>query len=208
MASDRLEGLVEELNGILRSGSVDLHLKLGRLIIERLFDGDASSWRARGTRDASFRRLAAHAGRDLALSASTLYRCVALCELADRIGAGVWRRVGVSHLRAVLGLPDQQQRQLLHAAEVERWTVERLAGEATKARAAQRRGRPPLPPVVKTVHKLARMIADPQRAFSGLDRLPEVNDRDILRLYEDVVATVKRLRALETQLGPRRQLRS
>src|SRR4051812_33262566 len=65
-----VDTVVRELNEALRGSTMDLHLRMGQLIIERLYDGDLRGWRAHGPKEASFEKLAARAGQDLLVSAS------------------------------------------------------------------------------------------------------------------------------------------
>lgn len=197
-----LDGLVCELNGIFRSGTMDLHIRLGRVIIEKLYGGDLAGWRAKGTKEISFRKLASRANRDLAISVSSLCRAVALCELTDRLGISTWKHLGVSHLRGVLGLPDREQRRLLAIAESEAWTVERLENEKAKVSATQtrRRGRRRMPAFVKTVHRLMKVLDEPEQGFGGLDELNQVDENEIARLLGVISSTKDRLEILEAHL--------
>jgi len=197
-----LDGLVCELNDIFRSGTMGLHVRLGRVIIEMLYGGDLARWRAKGTKDLSFRKLASRANRDLAISVSSLCRAVALCELTDRLEISTWKHLGVSHLRGVLGLPDREQRRLLAIAETEAWTVERLEKEKAKVSATQtrRRGRRRMPAFVKTVHRLMKLLDEPEQSFGGLDELNQVDENEIARLLGVISSTKDRLEILERHL--------
>jgi hypothetical protein len=193
VSAETLDRLVGELNRVLRTETVNLHLALGRVVIERLYRGEFSRWRNKGAKESSFRKLAARSGRGLAVSATSLYRAVALYELFDRLGVSSWKHLGVSHLRGVLGLPDTEQRRLLTAAESEGWTVEQLERESARIRhhSGAKRGRPPLPPVVKTVHRLASLVEKPNESLAGMERLGEMTPPQIQHLIT-TVAEIKR----------------
>lgn len=195
-------GVVRELNEIVRSGMVDLHVALGRAVIDRLYGGDLRAWRARGPRDVSFRQLAARTDKDLMVSATVLYRAVALCELLDRIGVSSWKHLGVSHMRGVLGLPDPDQRRLLVAAETERWTVERLEAESHRLRtsAERPRGRRRLPEFVKTVRRVAKLLGETQRTLGGPDQLHGVSDQEVDALRDTLTLVRDQLQILEAHL--------
>lgn len=205
-AASDLDAIVRELNDVFRAGAVDLHLRLGRVVIERLYRGDLRRWRARGPRDISFRKLAARAGADLAVSATGLCRAVAVCELVDRLGVSSWKHLTVSHLRGVLGLSDADQRQLLASAEASRWTVEQLEREAARlrAQAEERRGRRPLPAFVKTLHRFARLVAEPQETFAGIEKLSEITDETVGQLLETVSRVREQLDMLESRVASQR----
>ncbi len=198
-----MDTVVRELNEALRGSTMDLHLRIGQLVIDRLYGGDLNAWRAQGPKEASFERLAARAGHDLLVSASSLYRAVALFELTERLAISKWKSLGVSHLRAVLGLPDRDQRPLLSAAEREKWTVKRLEAEVSKLRSSadRRRGRPPLPAFIKTVHRIAKALVHPMRDLSGLDHLDRLTHVEIVRLHGLVAQAREHLQVLETRLA-------
>lgn len=198
-----MDTVVRELNEAFRGGTMDLHLKMGQVIINRLYAGDLSAWRAHGPKEVSFESLAARTGRDLLVSASSLYRAVALFELTERLGVSKWKSLGVSHLRAVLGLADQQQRPLLAAAEQGEWTVERLETEVSKLRGSEnrRRGRPPLPAFMKTVHRIAKALARPARNLGGLDQIDGLSHTEIVRLHGLVAQAREQLQLVETRLA-------
>lgn len=160
---DRLiDHVVEELNRVQRETPFERALAIGALIVDRFYAGDLAVWRARAGKDLSFRRLVARAGRGLNLTAVSLYRAVALYELTQRLGISTWQHLSVSHVRSVLGLPDDLQRQLLAVAERARWTTKRLELEtgALRRTLQGRRGRPPLPGFVKTIHRLGALIVE------------------------------------------------
>lgn len=138
-SSEQIEEVVQQLNGICRNSQLEFALRVGSVIIHHFYDGDMDAWRSRGPKLNSFRRLAAHP--DLALSAGTLCRCVAIFEMCDRLrAASRWRRLGASHLRIVIGLPPDKQESLLNSANEERWTVQMLQAKAQGLRADRARG--------------------------------------------------------------------
>lgn len=173
---ERLAALAADLRSLARDASVDLAIRIGRLVIHRLYDGDLSTWRSRGAKAHSLRALARRA--DLPISTSALYRSIALFELASRMG-GVdeWSELGVSHLRLVLGLPSEEQRRLLDQACASNWTVAELERETTatrgrcveQGRGSKRGGRPRLPRFVKSLHRLRKYAEASDELFGDLD---------------------------------------
>lgn len=98
---DVINATVAEVNELARQTTLDLSLRLGNLIVDRFYGGDLGAWRRRGARDASFRRLAEHT--ELTVSASGIYRSVAVYELNERlIGVSRVKQLAVGHVRAVL----------------------------------------------------------------------------------------------------------
>ena len=151
-----IDEVVASLNEMQALSTLDLSLRTGRLIMERFYQGDPSRWRHHGDKEVSFRKLANRCRRDLRVSASYLYRAVALYELVTRIGFEWEARLSTTHLRSVLGLPSAKQAALLKAAQDEAWSSARLEEESARVRATleHRSGRPPVPPMLRAVRKL------------------------------------------------------
>ena len=159
------------MNAVTRGAALGLALEVGRIVVQHFHGGRPEIFRQRGRRCPSLRKLA---GRpELPMSASALYRCVAIYELSSRLGdVSAWEHLGVSHLRAVLGLPMPDQQRLLAEAQRQRWTVRALEAHVAELRetAAERRGRPPIPGALRSLRRLLRE-ADriDTRAISELD---------------------------------------
>jgi len=168
-ASDRaIDDMVQDLNELLRSSGMDLALRIGKMIIERFYGGDTSRWRLHRSKDVSFRKLAKRADRDLRISAAGLYRAVALYDMTERLNIKRSSHLGPTHLRSVLGLPENTQLSLLKEAEDMRWTTVRLEAEAAKHRSIKgRKGRCPNDPMLKFVRNLAKTWNALQRHISA-----------------------------------------
>jgi len=172
---EQIEQVVSELNGICRASSLEFALKVGAVIIHNFYNGDTNAWRDRGPKLHSFRRLAEHP--DLLISPGALYRCVAVFELCDRLRAPArWRRLGASHLRAVIGLPAEKQEALLTTANEQRWSVQLLHAKAQEVREDRRRGgRRAQSPLEKKLRALEERLRDCESALEQLDA-NKVND--------------------------------
>ena len=83
---DIVTSVVEELNDLQVTGTLDVALRMGKLIVDRFYGGDLTAWRHHRAKEASFRKLAARTREDLRVGATCLYRAVALYELTCRIG--------------------------------------------------------------------------------------------------------------------------
>jgi hypothetical protein len=151
-----IDQVVREINALHSKASLETALGMGKIIVDRFYRGDLSSWRLRKAKETSFRRLAARADSDLWVSATCLYRAVALFELEQRLSVTKIYGLTMTHLRVVLGLPEDKQTELLEAAEAKRWSSERLEREAFRIREVlgKRSGRPPSPPVLKSFKKM------------------------------------------------------
>lgn len=106
----------------------------------------------------------------------------------------------------MLGLPEQPQTRLLLRAERQRWTVRQVEREAARVlRPKNRRGRPPLPAFVKTIHSLRRFVAAPEVNFGDVDRADRLDPSKRAELREVVQALKARCDELEERLtGPER----
>ncbi|KIG17316.1 hypothetical protein DB30_03373 [Enhygromyxa salina] len=192
----RIDDLAAQLSELGKELSVEQAVEIGRLVVERLYKGDLSSWRGRGPKTHSLRSLSRRS--DLPVSSSALYRSIALYELSSRLG-GLQRwaeaGLGISHLRLVLGLPELDQRRLLDAAIHETWTVADLEREAVAARKrsparASRGGRPRLPRFVKSVNRLRKTAEAPDELFGDLDAAASMSEEDLTEI-RDMLATIR-----------------
>jgi hypothetical protein len=195
--NDLIDDVVRELNEVHGRATLDLALVVGKIVIARFYGGDFTSWREHRAKEVSFRRLAARAETDLRFSASQLYRAVAVYELSCRLHLENGSRLTMTHLRAVLGLPETAQTQLLTAAEAELWSSERIEREAAAIRQGldQRRGRPRAPAVVSAVRVLVkswRHVATTCEQHDVLD-LTETELRSLYRALDEVRGQLERL---------------
>lgn len=166
---DHIEQVVNELNGICRTSSLEFALRVGAVIIHNFYEGDTKAWRDRGPKLHSFRRLAEHP--DLLISPGALYRCVAIFELCDRLRAPArWRRLGASHLRVVIGVPREKQEALLAMANDQRWSVQLLQAKAQQLKKDRSRGgRRTRSPLEKNLRALNQRLQDCEEALNQLD---------------------------------------
>jgi hypothetical protein len=166
-SAQRIDEVVRQLNTVCRGSSIEFALRVGAIVIHNFYGGDTEAWRKRGPKATSFRRLATHP--DLAVSAGALYRCVAVFELCDRLNAPArWRRLGASHLRAVIGVSEEQQEYLLARANAEHWSVQTLQAEAQCLRGSRSRGgRRTQSTLGKHIRALDRCLKDCCGALDG-----------------------------------------
>jgi len=176
--------LLLRLESIPRRNSLGTVLAFGDLLLDEVFDGDMLA--VREGRGSTTLREVARSGR-LGLSASTLYRYVAVADLCRRLGRRSFMHLGVSHLRQVLPLPTEQQETLIERAERERWTVQKLKAEVQRRRhegGGPRRGRRPRSGCRDALQHL-RAWAGHEGRLEGLDelaRLQREEARGILRM--------------------------
>jgi hypothetical protein len=188
--ADEIGIVVAHIRRLTRAASLEFALRVGAVIIHHFYGGDTNTWRSRGAKTMSFRRLAAHP--DLPLSAGSLYRCVAIYELCDRLNAASrWEHLGASHLRLVLGMPPEMQESILSTANAERWSVKTLQQEVSfaKIRRPEKGGRKPQSPIQRSLMAVRGSLDVCWGAVA--DTLPREEVESTLQLIEDAKASVE-----------------
>jgi hypothetical protein len=183
LLDERIGKTIVELRKLTRGASLQFALGVGRVVVDTLYDGDATAWRSRARKDHALRALAAR--KDLPLSASALYRALAIFELSRRQAGGqCWQHLGVSHLRVVLGLAEDFQATLLRRAESEQWTVAKLEREAMALRSGLRSsgGRKPVPRYVRSIRRIFELTSP--EALEGLESSTELGATEVAELTE------------------------
>jgi len=173
-AVESTERLVDDINRVWNRSAVSTLVAVGELIVGACYGGSIERWRNRElTR--SLKRLVEH-GR-LPFARKTIYLALHFFDLSLRFPQQRFlQRLGVGHVRAVLGLPEAHQEELLSGAQQKSWTIVELSRRAAAVRKQCRRrsGRPPVPPemqlrkeIVKRLTDLERLLRDPL-LISGL----------------------------------------
>jgi len=194
IASDEIDIVVAHIKRLARTASLEFALRVGAVIIHHFYAGDAEAWRSRGPKTASFRRLAEHP--DLPLSPGSLYRCVALYELCDRLNApSRWEHLGASHLRLVIGLPPPTQEKLLAAANAKRWTVKVLHQEVLLEKAVRlsRGGRRAQPAITRSLLSVRKCLDDYRDVVQRTGQLSVEDLERSLQLVEETRAYLEYL---------------
>lgn len=181
---DVLDSAAEELRALATAAAMDLSMRVGEVIIRTLYGGSFKAWRRRGKKCNSLRTLACRP--DVPMSATAIYRAVAIYELVCRVGGlDVFCSLSVSHYRAVLRLPSAKQTELLALAEAERWTaaeLERHTRQVTPEETSRSRGgRPPLNPVRRAVRRAARVLEEDELRMDDLAQLVDGPDGEAAR---------------------------
>lgn len=197
---ERVQKAIHQLSVLSRGATLEFALGVGKIVVDTLYDGDLTAWRSRAKKDHALRVLAARP--ELPMSASALYRALAIYELSRRqmLAAG-WQHLGVSHLRAVLGLPNETQNLLLSRAEAEQWTVVRLEREVVGFRDSPRSagGRKPIPECIKSIRRIFDLTLPD--ALAGLDHLHEMRTSDLDELVAKLGQARERLHRIERILS-------
>jgi hypothetical protein len=202
ISDDVIDEVVREINEMQRSVGLDTALRMGRLIVQRFYGGDLSGWRRHQGKEVSFRKLAARTHSDLRLSPTGLYRAVALYELVERLGLRDLRNLSVTHLRLVLGLPEDEQRRLLTRAEEQRWQSSTLEEEAgrLRRRLPKRTGRIPTPPLRRAVRSLAQLSRSAHGIAQDHETLTTLSREEVRALHQALEQTKQELEKVQRLL--------
>jgi len=198
VSDEAIDEAYEELRQVQRDATLTLAIKMGQIIVTRLYGGSLEAWRRHGPKESSLRKLAKKFEADgSGTSASTLSRAVGIYDLEQRVGVSARKQLTVTHVRAVLGLPEDQQEKLLDKAEATGWSTRKMEDQARRARQrlARGRGRPALPPVVKSSRQLRRVTTDTRKELAG--GVGTLSEDQLGELRETIQAT----RALCDQLA-------
>jgi hypothetical protein len=171
--------LAADINRLHRKTSIELALAVGQMVLDRLYAGDLKAWRERASKDGSLIRLAAEIKKlgNKGFSPSTLSNAVGTLDLDRRVGVAGRPQLTASHVRAVIGLPEDKQEALLGNAEAKDWSVEKLKNEAAKIRSKTKKskgGRTPQPAALKTIRGWQRDLDD-EGALAEFEKLAELD---------------------------------
>src|SRR5688572_10008868 len=154
--------LVRDLRQLYYVKGIELMLRVGELILERLYEGDEAKWKSRCRKDYSFRKLQQHP--DLPFKAPMLSRAVSMYVLSRRrADLLALQNVSQTHLQEVLNLDPALQDTLLSRVEQEKWSVQRLRAEVAEAlptvtTTTRRPGRPRSPAFQRHLRNLKNIV--------------------------------------------------
>jgi len=125
---EQVEKTGKAIKDFVAANEVQLAEGVGRLLVEGLSGGRIDVWLSKAAnKKFSLRDVAKVAGK----SATYLRRALHI-HLLSRTHDGLWAwpSLTVTHFRAVIGKPPEEQKRLLDSAERERWDSSRLEHEA------------------------------------------------------------------------------
>ena len=153
-----LAALVQDLRALYNVTGVELMLRIGEFILERLYGGSVDNWRSRGRKDFSFRKLEQHP--ELPFKASMLSRAVSIYLLARRRpDVAKLQNVSQTHLQEIINLEPDIQDRLLAQVEQEKWSVQKLRAAVHDVTGLTRRaGRPRMPAFSRQLRNLRSIV--------------------------------------------------
>ena len=165
----RLQLAVSDMVDLKRASALNFALRVGEIVVLRLFDGDIQKFRKHTLKDVSIRRLAERP--DLPISPTRLSVAISVFEMWRRLSAvptsehlsavPTSEHLGLSHYEAVLVAPRDQQRNLLERASVGYWSVRQLRDEVGEAR------------VESTAHR-SRLVRRAAALWKGVRKLEQL----------------------------------
>jgi hypothetical protein len=153
--------LVSELRELYYVKGIELMLRIGELILDRLYGGDVTKWKSRGRKDFSFRKLQQYP--DLPFKASMLSRAVSIYVLSRRrADLLALQNVSQTHLQELLNLDPSLQDDLIARVENEKWSVQRLRAAVIQSLPpiTKRAGRPRSPAFSRQLRNLKNIVED------------------------------------------------
>jgi hypothetical protein len=203
VAEETIAEVAHAIRAMERGAALQLYVDVGRLIVDRFYQGDVERARSRAPKDASLRKLAEQP--DMPLGRTALNDAVRVSAFVEsKGGVRTCGHLGPSHLRPLLALPEPEQDRLLVQASEGGWTVQQIkaaAHEATGRKPAG--GRPPLPAYLKSLHALRRYASDGKKLFADLDRTEDLDRKEARRLLKAVDALTDHLVEVRERLRAR-----
>lgn len=204
---DPIELAAAEIRQVARVATLEMTLNVGEIVFRHLYQSDVELFHKNGQKDVSLRQLAERT--ELGMSRATLWRAVSTYELSLRVPQlRKAQHLGVSHVRAVLGLPTRDQERLLAKAEREKLdvaSVERAAASARSSRSGG--GRPAKLDFMKAVDALMRVAGLPPSWFADRRAAAKMKADDVecaLAMLDDLETRIGNLRdVLEDRKGSR-----
>ena len=115
--NDLVATAVREINRIYVTKTLETYLAIGRYVLETFFEGDFEVFRSRRRSDENFKALAQR--EDLMVSATTLWRSVAVLQQSRGLPGEVARGLSISHHLELLKVKDEERKAGLARAAVE-----------------------------------------------------------------------------------------
>lgn len=209
VANDVIAEVYETIRMMARDATLALNIEIGRVIVTKFYGGELAAWRDRGQKDASFRKLAVMFDEDAdapeGTSAAGLYRAVSIFVMDKQWGVSGRKHLTMTHVRALIGLPEAHQERLLSEAADKEWSGERVEREAAKVRKKEGdgRGRPPLPGFVKGATRMRRMLDAEDDVFGELAKADDMKDEDVREVLETITSMEAKLQDVRTSLEVR-----
>jgi hypothetical protein len=188
----RIEAAVRHIRAVCAASHLEAALRIGTYVLDTFFGGDREAFRARGRRDVSFRRLAKHP--DLPVSATYLWRSVAIVEQLHDLPAEVAQALPLTHHQVLLLVNDREEKvrlareavgEVLSKRAFARRVQEVAGGQAKRSRG----GRPRTPPLMR----LQKLLRDAMVHAPALDHTTGVTASEALAAADQLEEHARQL---------------
>lgn len=198
-----LDQVVAELNALSRKDGLAPALRIGALLLDTFFDGSAAVYRVRSGAHPGYRALLRR--EDLVPTSGFLWHAVAIHEQHESLPLDIADSLSISQHRVLLPVRDARLKLRLARRAAEEHLTKRELEALVQRWRRPRKGRPPLPALVKAERQAARAAACLQldaadarawgipRCHEALDRL----ERHLADLARRAAVVRRRLEALE-----------
>lgn len=196
-----VDRVVGDLRAIDQSTAWGRTMRIGQVVFEGIFRGNAAEWRAkRGNKSRSLRKLIRHPQcpfkRSTLSAAVNVYLFVQECPDARGLD-----NVTPSHVSLVCSMPMPQALELLTAANAGGWTIREIGERAQSARrsAGERRGRPRAASAERAQTMASRCLRSLEHMNALLDQTKGLDDgarARLVALLDCVSQASARLRSL------------
>lgn len=183
------------LNAAVTRSGLDLAVAVRAYILDRFFEGSFGAF-ADPHRQKPQSFIALTRREDLELSHASIYALVRVGQQLEELTPTVAQALTVKHHRALLPLSDTKAKSsLAKKAVTQRWTATQLEDAVRAQLPATRRGRTPLPPVVKEVRALRRAIAADSVPLDAVGDLSGDQRQELQDALADLEARLTAIRA-------------
>ena len=198
-----LDRVVDELEAICARNAFELAYKAGELLMATLYRGSLEHFRSSGRKHPTYQALLSHPR--LHLSPTAVWRSLRLYELCQRLP---WvlesPQINVTHVYAVIGLPQSTQEDLLRQTQREGWVAGQLEAEAKQFRRAGGRGRPRLSALDASIRSLQKVLAHPFRQVRA-DTVADEDSSKVAAMRRLLKSVVERCLELDLVLSDTRE---
>ncbi len=199
---DPVSTAVREINRIYATKTLETYIAIGKYVLDTFFEGDFTLFRSRGRSDPNMKALAAR--DDLMVSATTLWRSVAVLEQSRQLPGEVARELSISHHLELLRVKDEEDKENLARSAVEEGMSRgRLAEEVREVLGDDEPGEPERPEPEERAPRAMKALAHVGRAVEhlaavadegGLEGIAEEEQREALKKLDEALAKLRRVR--------------
>lgn len=153
-----IEEVVQEINHIYGMAQLEAAVKIGKLLLERFFEGSVETYEARKRGNPSLKALLEN--EELMVSKTYLSTAIRVADQYERLPSGIRDELGISRHKELLPLPWEKRQELAARAVEEGMTRAQLVEtirELKDERGPETRGRKPELGFIRAVTQLKKV---------------------------------------------------